>query len=59
MFNLFSVKCRESLCFVTRYLSVYRNVINLSSSLMLDWRSCVVGTCHGMSPKAMLIRVLH
>ena len=23
---------------------------------MLDWRSYAVGTCHGMSPKAMLMR---
>ena len=25
---------------------------------MLEWRSYVVGTCHGMSPKVMLMRVL-
>ncbi len=23
---------------------------------MLEWRSYVVGTCHGMSPKVMLMR---
>ena len=23
---------------------------------MLEWRSYVVGTCHGMSPKALLMR---